>query len=627
MLIFKLEGGLGNQLFQYAFARSLSHDLDEELFLDISRYGYDIPVDHLIYCLHPFSIRAPVGNYPAATYMENKSFRGKLHMYEKGGPLTKWGLYEEGRIEKEIDNLEFPAYFTGYYSAGFDKNNFKVFSEKFFIHNEKIIREDLKYLPEISDEFKEIAEDIESCNAIGIHIRRGEYKDLANFGTCSVSYYQKAIDEIASQVKNPVFFVFSEDQEWVKKHINIPFPHRHIYFDRQIHGVSGGYAELLKILSLCDHFIIANSTFSWWGAWLGENPDKIIISPKPWYQSRELLYTETISGKEPIFIENTYRGVFEGSDKVLFNIDDFAADGLISNSNIGDQLDERIKIENSKIVIPKLDKEPNYSLMLKISMETKANDNLTIFYKSKQTRLKYYQHSISDIDNYEEPFKLFYYENDAFEQYVPLPANVELDSIRIQLANNKNSQYVLKSLEIRAIELKEDEIEDVQNVDEILDDNYYNDVKFNKLNSLIHDSQANAIFSKYLRARVDLKNFGIESNSVVIVEDNGKIISDYPGWWSGSDGKGLVVNSTSGHIKLKVKCINNGLFKIHLRTQDVRDDKRQRIPIFIKYTELKINNVDVLDSPVYAHHDNPFSYQKEVFDSEIIEISVKWDAI
>lgn len=111
------------------------------------------------------------------------------------------------------------------------------------------------------------------------------------------------------------------------------------------------------------------------------------------------------------------------------------------------------------------------------------------------------------------------------------------------------------------------------------------------------------------------------------MEDNGKIISDYPGWWSGSDGKGLVVNSTSGHIKLKVKCINNGLFKIHLRTQDVRDDKRQRIPIFIKYTELKINNVDVLDSPVYAHHDNPFSYQKEVFDSEIIEISVKWDAI
>lgn len=91
----------------------------------------------------------------------------------------------------------------------------------------------------------------------------------------------------------------------------------------------------------------------------------------------------------------------------MFNIDDFAADGLISNSNIRDQLDERIKIENSKIVIPKLDKEPNYSLMLKISMETKANDNLTIFYKSKQTRLKYYQHSISDIDNYEEPLNCF----------------------------------------------------------------------------------------------------------------------------------------------------------------------------------------------------------------------------
>ena len=626
MIIFKLEGGLGNQLFQYAFARSLSHDLDQELFLDISRYGFNIPVEHLIYCLHPFSIRAAVGFYPPSTYLENKSFHGKLHIYEKGMPLTFHGLYRKDLMEKEIDNLEFPAYFTGYYSAGFDENNFKVFSEKFFIHNEKIIREDLKYLPEISDEFKELAEEIKKSNAIGIHIRRGEYKDLANFGTCSVTYYQKAIEEIASRVENPTFFVFSEDQEWVKKNIEIPYPHTHVYFERQKHAVSAGYTELLKILSLCDHFIIANSTFSWWGAWLGENPDKIIIAPMPWYQSRELLYTETISNKKPILIENNYKEIFNESDKVLFDIKDYVSgDGIVSNDNIRDMLDDNLKIENGRIIIPKLEKQDNEALMLKISMVTYANDNLTIFHRSKQTKLKYYQFNPIEINNYEKPFNIFYYNDDEFEQYVPLPANVELDSINISLANNRKAKYFLKSLEIRAIPQDDDEI--AIPVTDNEDNNYYNRLKFTKLNTAIRDPEVNSILSKFIKARVDLKNFGSESNSVIVEDVNCDIQTDYPNWWKGNDGKGLVVRCTSGDLKLKVKCINNGLLKLYLRSSDIRDDNRQRIPIYLKYTEFAVNGENILEKPIFAHHDNPINYKKEVNDSEIIDISVKWEPV
>lgn len=626
MIIFKLQGGLGNQLFEYAFARSLSHDLDEELFLDISRYSYNIPVDHLIYCLHPFSIKAAVGNYPPETFIENKSFKGPLHIYEKGIPLTEHALYREGRIEQQIKNIEFPAYFTGYFSAGFDENNFKVFTERFFIHNEEIIREDLKYLPKISEEFKEIIDEIKETKSVAIHIRRGEYKDLQNFGTCSVAYYQKAIAEIASKVENPTFFVFSEDQEWVKENIKIPYPHKHVYFNRQKHAVSAGYAELLKVFSACEHFIIANSTFSWWGAWLGENPNKIIIAPKPWYQSRELLYTETISNQKPILIENTYREIFEESDNILFNLKDYTnGESLISAQNLKDKIDKNLINENSHIVLPKLEKDSEDSLMLKISMITNSNDNLTIYYKSKQTHLKYYQFNAEEIDNYEKPFKIFYYANDEFEQYVPLPANVELDSISIKLSNNPNAKYFLKSLEVRSIAQKEELIEEIP--EGAKDNNYYETLKFNKLNYSMQDPEVNLILSKFIKARVDLKNFGSKDNSIIIEQSDGNIVSEVPLWWKNDEGIGLTVKSIAGHMKLKVKCVNDGLFKIFLRTMDVRDDKGNRIPIFMKYTELKVNDENILENPRYIHHDAPFEYEKEVKDSEIINISIKWTPI
>ena len=84
----------------------------------------------------------------------------------------------------------------------------------------------------------------------------------------------------------------------------------------------------------------------------------------------------------------------------------------------------------------------------------------------------------------------------------------------------------------------------------------------------MQDSQVNSILSKFIKARVDFKNSGSKDNSVVIEESHGNIVSEYPPWWQGDDGKGLVVKSTSGHINLRIKCINDGLLNIFLRTMD-----------------------------------------------------------
>lgn len=608
MLIFQLYGGLGNQLFEYAFARSLSHDLDEELFLDISKYCFNVSISHIIYGLHPYNIKGAVGYYPSSTYIENRVYKGKLNIYEIGGPLTQWGWFKEGLIEKNIQKIKFPAYFTGYYSAGLDENNKGVITEKFFIHNEKIIREDLTYLPEISDEFKELAQEIKNCNSVAIHIRRGEYKDLEHFGTCSIEYYQNAIDEISSRVENPKFFVFTEDHEWVKNNIDIPFPYKHIHFERKKHSPAGGYAELLKILSLCKHFIIANSTFSWWGSWLSENKNKIIIAPTPWFQNRTMLYPDTISNKKPILIENNKKAIFENSDNILFNFNN----------------KENNKLPNSQIKIPKLDKKDNEKLMIKLSMKTNSRDKVTIFYKSQQTKLKYYQVSEKELKTFEKPYEINYYANDEFEHYVSLPTNVDLDSIAIKFANNEKSEYLLKTLEIRTIPSDnndENDWETIYNGDE----DYVQKIKFNKLNNLITDPQL-SFLSKFFKARVDLKNIGDPNNELNVIRSD-DIYWSSPDWWVDEKGKGIIARSTAGSMNFRVKCNEDGLLNIFLRSEDIKNNQGVRIPIYLRYTKFKVNNKNIITDPQDVHHDKPFFYKKDVKKDEEIEIYIEWTAI
>ena len=122
---------------------------------------------------------------------------------------------------------------------------------------------------------------IHSCNAVSVHVRRGDYVSVAEtrerHGTCSLDYYQAGFEHIAARIADPVIFVFSDDPAWVQA--NLKFPSPTIYVT---HNVGKQNYEDLRLMSACRHFIIANSTFSWWGAWLGEGAGKIVIAPKRW---------------------------------------------------------------------------------------------------------------------------------------------------------------------------------------------------------------------------------------------------------------------------------------------------------------------------------------------------------
>ena len=128
-------------------------------------------------------------------------------------------------------------------------------------------------------------DNILKTTSISLHIRRGDYLTPENAEThclCSPSYYQNAIQYIVQRVENPHFFIFSDDITWVFDNFKMPYPYTIV----NVNDSYTGYYDL-ELMRNCKHNIIANSTFSWWGAWLNENPNKIVIAPQRWFMNQE----------------------------------------------------------------------------------------------------------------------------------------------------------------------------------------------------------------------------------------------------------------------------------------------------------------------------------------------------
>jgi Glycosyl transferase family 11 len=129
-------------------------------------------------------------------------------------------------------------------------------------------------------------DEIRGSEAVSIHVRRGDYVTdpyvARVLGTCTLEYYQAAIDLVRQRVKSPVFYIFSDDLQWARQNLAVPEPRQFIS-----HNCNQRDWEDLRLMSACKHFVIANSSFSWWGAWLSTNPDKLAITPKRWFADQK----------------------------------------------------------------------------------------------------------------------------------------------------------------------------------------------------------------------------------------------------------------------------------------------------------------------------------------------------
>ena len=428
MITVKIKGGLGNQLFQYAFGRSLSYDLNTELSFDLSYFDteYSKSLRHSIYGLKLFNIKENIDTINFSNEMDEESSKHNYYLEASFNEITGFPSLNN------FNKLQLPAYFDGYWQ-----------SEKYFIHNENIIRNELEFKIPLNGINKIIAEDILDHNSVAMHIRRGDYHNQPHFGMCDTDYYNKSVSFIEKQVENPKFYIFSNDHQWVKKNIHIPHPTYHITHN----DVEKGYEDL-RLMSLCKHFIIANSSFSWWGAWLSRNNDKIVTIPNPWFISR-LPGTRYIDkGKHFYPIKNDYSEVFNESSLILFSLNPskYSIDiPFFKNVDLkvdNNMLNIHTLGNNSKLYLKEIHKlNDNNEVIMKISLKTKSSDLIRLNYTTEN----------SFTYNFNNSFHSYYYENEDIDIYVYLSKEVLLTNLMIEPATIEGSNITIKSLEIREI--------------------------------------------------------------------------------------------------------------------------------------------------------------------------------
>jgi len=250
-----MSGGLGNQLFQYGVGRMLSNKLNTDLYID--KYTPNNPRP---FVLNVYNIDLNYISVNELNILRPKEIKEPHFNY-----YTK------------IENVKGDVYLKGYWQ-----------SYKYIDPIRDILLDELVIKNNLKRDFG-IVNEIVDTNSVSVHFRRGDYVKVAHtkkyHGVCSMEYYRNAINKIKEKVEDPKFYVFSDDIEWVR--FNWPKDASKNYV-----CVSNSHElrdfEDMYIMSRCKHNITANSSFSWWAAWLNRNPDKIVISPYEWFKNKDV---------------------------------------------------------------------------------------------------------------------------------------------------------------------------------------------------------------------------------------------------------------------------------------------------------------------------------------------------
>ncbi|MDE4145697.1 MAG: alpha-1,2-fucosyltransferase [Pseudophaeobacter sp. bin_em_oilr2.035] len=266
MITARLHGRLGNQMFQYAAARALAERLGVAVALDSReavRRGegvltrvFDLDLTEPA-PLPPLKQEAPLRYALWRAFGSTPTFRRERGLGYNPGFAT-WG---DG------------SYLHGYWQ-----------SEKYFAAIADRIRADFSFPEFTNTQNADMAARIQGSNAISLHVRRGDYVALAAHVLCDQAYYEAALARVLEGLEGtPTVFVFSDDPDWAKE--NLPLPCEKVVVD--FNGPDTDFEDM-RLMTLCQHNIIANSSFSWWAAWLNQNPEKRVTGPAQWFGDPKL---------------------------------------------------------------------------------------------------------------------------------------------------------------------------------------------------------------------------------------------------------------------------------------------------------------------------------------------------
>lgn len=285
-----LRDGLGNQLFQYAAGRGLASRLGARLVLDpahlrrrrshrrfaLDRYPIDATVARKGYVKLPEGRDVPL---PASTSLRTDVSRFLRSLLRRMGANAGNGELCRPRLsvfterdfnyDPRIESLTGSTYLVGWFQ-----------SPRYFEHVAGVIRSELRLPTPPAGANRSWLDRIRQSNSVCLHVRRGDYlsaRELPNHGSCSAAYYMKAKSCLEGILENPQFFLFSDDWRW--SHENFRGDNLHLV---DANGPEAA-ADELRLMSACRHHIIANSSFSWWGAWLARHDDQVVIAPDPWF--------------------------------------------------------------------------------------------------------------------------------------------------------------------------------------------------------------------------------------------------------------------------------------------------------------------------------------------------------
>lgn len=271
MIVVRLMGGLGNQLFQYAAGRHLAHLNNAELFVDTSFLNASDGVSETRhYELGAFNVNCKIADEKLLQDFHGCEFSTKEIVLTRLVSLGKKRKYKFDEYGFDEHLLELKG---NYYIRGFFQ------SEKYFKNISDIIRNELSIKDEFMPKESTLIQQIKNSNSVSVHIRKGDYiRNLSSMeahGLCSKDFYTKSIEYFKREFGNDLhFYLFTDNAAWVEKEMHWDINCTLIENKTTV--------EDLYLMSLCKHNIIANSTFSWWAAWLNENPGKKVVVPKHW---------------------------------------------------------------------------------------------------------------------------------------------------------------------------------------------------------------------------------------------------------------------------------------------------------------------------------------------------------